>query len=181
MWSTGENETQVYWSWVCGPQYDVVRNKRETFWTILLHQGTSSRLIPNPYPQTAQLRFVEVTRIPHAGDEFGDHPGDDVLPETLSPNYAWDEAEAAKRYVETLIHRSRRAMSPRAYRQRGGGCCPVCRSGDLDADHVQIDGTAVWQNVRCLACGSRWQDLYKLTGYGELVPGPADEDAGADV
>jgi hypothetical protein len=54
------------------------------------------------------------------------------------------------------------------YASKGGGCCPVCQSGDTAANSCESEGHAVWQDVRCAACGAAWQDVYHLQGYDRL-------------
>ena len=102
-WRKGDNGHQEYYALQGRRKYDVVRNHQQDYWVIYSHTRSGTRMVPNPFPVTAQLRFVEVTRLPHAGERFGDHPGDDILPDTLSPNYAWDRAEDAQHYVENSL------------------------------------------------------------------------------
>jgi hypothetical protein len=40
--------------------------------------------------------------------------------------------------------------------------CPICKSGNISADHVEIDGSLAWQKVYCNECDSEWYDDYRL-------------------
>jgi hypothetical protein len=65
--------------------------------------------------------------------------------------------------------------------------CPICKSGNISADHVEIDGSLAWQKVYCNECDSEWYDDYRLErvsieGYptdkmlDELYPGGPKPD-----
>ncbi len=44
------------------------------------------------------------------------------------------------------------------------GCrCPVCKSADISAGQIEVDGPSAWSDVKCEQCGSQWQDVYTLT------------------
>ena len=45
--------------------------------------------------------------------------------------------------------------------------CPntVCRSSDIDAGGVDIDGGTASQEVSCNDCGAEWVDKYELVRY----------------
>ena len=59
-------------------------------------------------------------------------------------------------------------MTPEAYVQQYGGCCPACRSGQIAGDRFDSEAAQVWQRLRCLACGASWTDVYRLQGYEDL-------------
>jgi hypothetical protein len=59
-------------------------------------------------------------------------------------------------------------MTPDAYVQHLGGCCPACRSGQIEGDSFDYEAAQVWQRLRCLACGASWTDVYRLQGYEDL-------------
>ena len=51
------------------------------------------------------------------------------------------------------------------YVAHGGVHCPYCGSEDIEGGSVQTDNRVVWQPVRCLTCGRKWNDLYTIAGY----------------
>jgi hypothetical protein len=59
-------------------------------------------------------------------------------------------------------------MTPEAYVKHYGGCCPACRSGQMEGDRFDYEAAQVWQRLRCLACGASWTDVYRLQGYEDL-------------
>jgi len=71
-------------------------------------------------------------------------------------------------------------MSQEAYTQAGGGCCPVCRSGQIEGDSFDTEAVQVWQRLHCLDCTAVWTAVYALQGYTDLErPGaiPPEEQA----
>ena len=64
-----------------------------------------------------------------------------------------------------------RWRSQRAHRDACGTKCPNrdCESDptDLEYDKAEIDGDLALQSARCLVCGARWIDKYKLIGYNK--------------
>src|SRR5712692_6409027 len=71
-------------------------------------------------------------------------------------------------------------MTPEAYVKTGGGCCPVCRSGQTAGESFDVDAAQVWQRVRCLDCEAMWTAVYSLQGYEDLerpVQVPEEEHA----
>ena len=60
------------------------------------------------------------------------------------------------------------ALTVDDYRESQGGCCPVCKSGDITGDSFECEAGTVWQDVCCQACGAKWQDVYFLQGYDYL-------------
>jgi hypothetical protein len=54
--------------------------------------------------------------------------------------------------------------------------CPVCRSGRIFADTVDMSGGATgFVKVDCRTCGSSWTDLVQITGYVQLNEGKTKE------
>lgn len=43
--------------------------------------------------------------------------------------------------------------------------CPACDSFDIEGQSVEVDGSAVYQEVDCHTCGVTWQDRYVLAAY----------------
>ena len=63
-------------------------------------------------------------------------------------------------------------MSNAEYIGTGGGHCPFCGSENIEGSgHNELDGDNCWNEVECSNCGKRWNDIYTLTGYGELDAG----------
>jgi hypothetical protein len=51
------------------------------------------------------------------------------------------------------------------YAKNWGGNCPFCGSSQLDGvGSLEIDGGEIWQEIECLDCDARWDDIYKLVG-----------------
>ena len=49
--------------------------------------------------------------------------------------------------------------------------CPFCRSDNIVASKLEFpdDENTVYQQVRCGTCETEWHDIFKLTGYEEVV------------
>ena len=62
-----------------------------------------------------------------------------------------------------------KAMTSRQYVADGGSSCPACKSKDITGGGYGADGTMVWTNITCLACGAMWTDVYRLIGYDSLT------------
>ena len=62
-------------------------------------------------------------------------------------------------------------ISSDSYVSSGGSVCPACGSGAISADHPEVDGAAMWADVRCYDCSAIWTDYYKLAGYYNLRTG----------
>lgn len=45
---------------------------------------------------------------------------------------------------------------------QNAGHCPFCKSVQIEGDSLEVEGDAVYQDVRCLECDARWQDEYHL-------------------
>jgi len=101
-WTQGRNDCQEYYHPAGNRKIQVVRNLPESQWVIYDLRGGSARMIPNPYPSHAKLRFQEITRPPACGERFGSRPEHDCIGPT-SCNYAWDTAQAAMRRVEETL------------------------------------------------------------------------------
>jgi hypothetical protein len=56
-------------------------------------------------------------------------------------------------------------MTDQEYIYKGGNACPFCRSTDVEAGSIDIDGATCIQEVWCSECEEGWTDIYKLTGY----------------
>ena len=59
-------------------------------------------------------------------------------------------------------------MTPEAYVKACGGCCPVCRSGQVAGESFDAEAAQVWQRLRCLDCEAVWTDIYSLQRYEDL-------------
>ena len=60
--------------------------------------------------------------------------------------------------------------SQQLYVEKLGLVCPNCGSPHINSeDGIDADGGCAWQNVYCEDCDARWQDVYTLTGYDNLV------------
>src|SRR5512134_4018280 len=71
-------------------------------------------------------------------------------------------------------------LSPEAYVHACGGCCPVCRSGQIVGERFDAEAAQVWHRLRCLDCEAVWTAVYALQGYEALEhPGamPQEEQA----
>jgi len=65
----------------------------------------------------------------------------------------------------------KKIMTSNQYVKDGGGRCPVCKSKNIISDCFDMDGSQVWSRVDCNDCGANWKDVYKLTGYDDLIKG----------
>ena len=59
-------------------------------------------------------------------------------------------------------------ISGEEYVASGGLVCPWCKSGEIVGEDVSIEAGGAGQECGCNACGKRWWDVYKLTGYEEM-------------
>ena len=101
-WVHGRNTCQEYYKPAGKRKIQVVRNLAERHWVIYDLRGKNVRMVPNPYPAMAQLRFQEITTLPACGEQFGSRPEHDCIGPS-SPNYAWDTAQAAMQRVEETL------------------------------------------------------------------------------
>jgi len=56
----------------------------------------------------------------------------------------------------------------KAYVESGGGKCPYCGSFNLEGQCMDADGSMSWQEIICLECHKRWNDVYKLSEIEEI-------------
>ena len=47
--------------------------------------------------------------------------------------------------------------------------CPVCKSMNISADNIEVDGMQAWSNCCCKDCGSEWSDEYSLVRYDNVI------------
>ena len=47
--------------------------------------------------------------------------------------------------------------------------CPVCKSHDTSGFKITADEGVCWQNVKCNACASTWDEVYTLSSIESLV------------
>ena len=48
--------------------------------------------------------------------------------------------------------------------------CPFCKSKNIEGHGIKVDeddGDCAWQEVVCLDCDKRWNDIYKLVDVEE--------------
>jgi C4-type Zn-finger protein len=62
-------------------------------------------------------------------------------------------------------------ISQRDYVKDGGNHCPVCGGDNISASETNYSGSIMWQEVRCVDCEARWNDLYELRSY-EILEHP---------
>ena len=46
--------------------------------------------------------------------------------------------------------------------------CPNCGSRDIEGGPIDVEGTGAVQEMKCLDCGSSWEDVYSLDKYVNL-------------
>ena len=69
-----------------------------------------------------------------------------------------------------MISRARR----KEYIKAGGSFCINCGGGNISAGRVESEGREAWQPVQCYDCYSKWNDIFRLIGVGDIVL-PEDE------
>src|SRR5208283_354446 len=69
-----------------------------------------------------------------------------------------------------MISRAKR----REYIKAGGSFCINCGGGNISAGRVESEGREAWQPVQCYDCYSKWNDIFRLIGVGDIVL-PEDE------
>jgi len=58
------------------------------------------------------------------------------------------------------------------YVKREGQMCPGCEcQACVPRSKAEVDIAEVTQDMYCMACGARWQDVYALTKYRYFEPG----------
>lgn len=50
----------------------------------------------------------------------------------------------------------------KAYNDADASRCPYCLSVNIEADRIEVDGTAAYQPVKCGDCERTWTDGYTL-------------------
>ena len=61
-------------------------------------------------------------------------------------------------------------MNSKLYVEQQGLACPVCGSHHVNSEgQLEADSGCAWQAIYCEDCDARWQDVYALTGYDNLV------------
>lgn len=53
------------------------------------------------------------------------------------------------------------------------GMCPRCKRSGLEGGSIEIDGGIAWQEINCLDCALKWNDIYQLTN-AEVTHDPRD-------
>lgn len=48
------------------------------------------------------------------------------------------------------------------YVENGGTYCPYCDSGELFASHADNEDGIITQDIKCMNCGKKWTDVFKL-------------------
>ena len=67
-------------------------------------------------------------------------------------------------------------MSDKEYAKHGGKC-PFCGSENIEGQCEDgIDDSGYWQQVICLDCLKRWNDIYTLTSYADTLTSYAELD-----
>lgn len=63
-----------------------------------------------------------------------------------------------------------KVMAPAEYVELEGNFCPVCRGQSFSTDVIRVSGMTAIQKVTCCmsGCKATWNDIYNLTGYGNL-------------
>lgn len=61
------------------------------------------------------------------------------------------------------------------YIKKGGGCCPFCRSTNIDGEGVDVGESSASQECTCHDCNASWYDLYNLDGYSVINEPEPDE------
>ena len=54
-----------------------------------------------------------------------------------------------------------------------GDSCPFCLSDEIEGNSTCVDRPYVHQEVRCLNCGAKWYDTYRLIGY-DIIDEPEE-------
>ena len=64
-------------------------------------------------------------------------------------------------------------MSQDSFEKRGGSCCPVCHSSNVEVEPgtLTADGDVAWDDVVCNDCASSWRELFRCTEYTQLSVG----------
>jgi transposase-like protein len=60
-------------------------------------------------------------------------------------------------------------MTQKEYLKHNGTLCPNCKSDNITAGPLETDGMVGWANAKCDDCEFEWQDLWKLTGWSDIL------------
>ena len=72
---------------------------------------------------------------------------------------------------------SNNVLSASEYAEKDGNRCTGCGSDKLEGfGTYDADADYITHSIECLECGAAWDDLYKLVGYLDFVPGKAKTD-----
>lgn len=62
-------------------------------------------------------------------------------------------------------------MTDETFVEHGGSKRPVCRSDNILAGSMEVDGGPAWAGVDCFHCGAEWHESYNLVGYSLITDG----------
>ena len=72
----------------------------------------------------------------------------------------------------TTVNMKRQA----AYIKDGGDKCPICGNVCIEGlAGFESDSHEAWREIECNNCGSRWHEVYQLSGYEILQVGEKHE------
>ena len=71
----------------------------------------------------------------------------------------------------------KKLLSQKEYVKKKGQICPACGGPASAEDGPEMEGSDIWQNCSCEACGAIWVDYYKLSGYNNFEPGEPSDPA----
>ena len=60
-------------------------------------------------------------------------------------------------------------LTSKKYAENSGRYCPLCGSENLTGYDKNSDSSIIWQDMECDNCGAAWSDVYKLSGYTDLL------------
>jgi hypothetical protein len=63
------------------------------------------------------------------------------------------------------ISRKRR----KEYIKAGASFCINCGNHNISAGRIESETLEAWQHVVCFDCGSKWNDIFRLIGVGEIT------------
>ena len=53
------------------------------------------------------------------------------------------------------------------YIENRGLYCPFCKAEMVEGNFIQVDDGKAFQDMNCLECENRWQDVYQLV---DVIP-----------
>lgn len=59
-------------------------------------------------------------------------------------------------------------VHPDDYACDNASICPVCESGMIEGDVIDINEGRAYQDITCTECGSSWTDVYRIEKYDNL-------------